>query len=250
MAVAAYDASFAKVIDSAEIDVVVVGDSLGMVVQGKNNTTSVTMEDMIYHSKCVSEGLERAFAIGDMPFMSCATVELALHNATRFIREGQMQMVKIETHAESSEVLHALSVRGISCCAHMGLKPQTVHKTGGHKVQVSTKELETQLLEDARKFEDAGTDMFLLECVPPDLARRITEQVSAPVIGIGSGRLCDGQILVSYDVLGLSGLMPHFAKNFLAGQQSIKEAFIAYAKDVRSGTFPGQEHLYRGTTSE
>ena len=201
VALAAYDASFAKLIDSAEIDVVVVGDSLGMVVQGKNTTTSVTMENMIYHSKCVSGGLERAFAIGDMPFMSSATVELALHNATRFIQEGRMQMVKIETHAESSEVLHALSVRGISCCAHMGLKLQAVHKTGGYKVQVGTKELETQFLEDTRKFEDAGTDMLLLECVPPNLARRVTEQVSVPVIGIGSGSFCDGQILVSYDVL-------------------------------------------------
>ncbi len=248
VALAAYDASFARIIDSAEIDMVVVGDSLGMVVQGKSNTTSVTMDDMIYHSKCVSGGLERAFAVGDMPFMSCATVELALHNATRFIQEGQMEMVKIETHAESFEVLHALSVRGISCCAHMGLKPQAVHKTGGHKVQLSKRELEMQLLDEAREFEDAGTDMFLLECVPADLAKRVTEQVSAPVIGIGSGPSCDGQILVSYDVLGLSGLKPPFAKNFLASQQSIKDAFIAYAQDVRSETFPGQE--YRSSASE
>ncbi len=250
VALSAYDATFAKAIDSAEIDVIVVGDSLGMVVQGKSNTTSVTMDDMIYHAKCVSFVTERAFTIGDMPFMSYATVNLALRNAARFIREGEMEMVKIETNAESCEVLHALSVRGISCCAHMGLKPQSVHKIGGHKVQATTKKVAKQLLGEARELDDAGADMFLLECIPPDLARQVTEQVTVPVIGIGAGPHCDGQVLVGHDILGFSGRHPRFVKNFLTGRQSIKEAFLAYAQAVRSGTFPGPEHIYQDKVPE
>jgi len=221
----AYDASFAAILDQVGMDVILVGDSLGMVVQGQDSTVSVTMEDMIYHSQCVTAAVKQAFVIADMPFMSYTNVEQALVNATDLIQLGGAQMVKLEASIRQVSIVQELSECGIPICAHLGLRPQYIHKLGGYAMQGK---------------DDASADMLLLECVPDSLAQKITQESSIPVIGIGAGAHCDGQILVLHDVIGIThGVTPKFAKNFLADAGDIPTAISSYVQDVKSLKFPG-----------
>jgi 3-methyl-2-oxobutanoate hydroxymethyltransferase len=235
----AYDASFAAILDQSGMDVILVGDSLGMVVQGQDSTVSVTMEDMIYHSQCVSSTAKQAFIIADMPFMSYTNVDQALANATDLIQLGGAQMVKLEASARQASIVQELSECGIPICAHLGLRPQYIHKLGGYAMQGKDEASANELYESADSLQTAGADMLLLECVPDELAKKITEQSSIPVIGIGAGAQCDGQILVLHDVLGIThGTTPKFAKNFLAESDDIQSAINQYVKDVKALAFP------------
>lgn len=238
-AMTAYDASFARVLDGAGMDVVLVGDSLGMVIQGQSTTLPVTVDDMIYHARIVRRGLQRALLMVDMPFMSFATPDEALFNAGRMMKEAGAQMVKLEGGSAQAATVHRLNESGIPVCAHLGLKPQSVHKIGGYRVQGRDEASARAMLEDALALEAAGADIVLLECVPSALAGEITRNLNVPVIGIGSGVDCDGQILVLYDVLGLTPRPPRFARDFLAGAGSIPGAVRAYVEAVRERRFPG-----------
>lgn len=235
----AYDASFAAILDQAGMDIILVGDSLGMVVQGHDSTVSVTMEDMIYHSQCVSSVVKNAFLIADMPFMSYTNVEQALANATDLIQLGGAQMVKLEASSRQVSIVQELSECGIPICAHLGLRPQYIHKLGGYAMQGNDEASAKELLESAQSLQAAGADMLLLECVPNALAQKITQNSSIPVIGIGAGTNCDGQILVLHDVIGIThGVTPKFAKNFLAGAIDIQSAIENYVQDVKNSKFP------------
>lgn len=239
----AYDASFANVLDNAGIDVILVGDSLGMVIQGHETTVPVTVDHMIYHAQLVARGCRRPLLMVDMPFMSFSTCPQALENAARLMREGLAQMVKLEGGGEQAEIVRALSSRGIPVCAHIGLQPQSIHKLGGYRVQGRDEAKARAMLEDARALESAGAEVVLVECVPSSLAQAITAEVKVPVIGIGAGPGCDGQILVLQDVLGITpGKRPRFSKDFLAETGTIQGAVEAYARAVCSGHFPGSEH--------
>jgi len=239
----AYDASFSTLVDAAGAEVVLVGDSLGNVVQGHDATVHVTMDDMVYHARLVARGRRRALLMVDMPFMSFATPEWALANAARLVGEGFAQMVKLEGGAAQLEVVRRLSQEGVSVCAHLGLRPQSILRLGGYKVQGREEAAGRAMLDEARRLEDAGADVILLECVPSALGRAVTEAVEAPVIGIGAGPDCDGQILVLYDVLGITpGRRPRFAKDFLAGGGSVPRALADYVRAVKAGEFPGPEH--------
>ncbi|MDH5711259.1 MAG: 3-methyl-2-oxobutanoate hydroxymethyltransferase [Gammaproteobacteria bacterium] len=241
----AYDASFARVLDQAGVDVVLVGDSLGMVVQGHETTLPVTVEDMLYHSQMVAKGLSHALMIVDMPFLSDTSIEAALENAGLFMKAAGAQMVKLEGGADQVDIVSALVQHGIPVCAHLGLQPQRVHKLGGYRVQGRESAAAEAMLEEARILEQAGADLILLECVPSRLAEMITRALSVPVIGIGAGAACDGQILVLYDILGLSmGRIPRFSHNFLSETGSIEDAVRAYVAAVKSGAFPGPEHVF------
>ena len=241
----AYDASFAALLDEEGVDVLLVGDSLGMVIQGHATTIPVTMEQMLYHVQCVARGHKRALLMADLPFMSYASPEQALTNAGRFLQEGGAQMVKLEGGAQQLETVGRLAANGIPVCAHLGLTPQSVLKLGGYRVQGREESAAETMLRDAVAFEDAGADMILLECVPARLAAEITAQVRIPVIGIGAGKDCDGQVLVLHDVLGVTaGRMPKFAKDFLAGQGDVRAAVRAYVQAVKDGRFPDQTHTF------
>jgi 3-methyl-2-oxobutanoate hydroxymethyltransferase len=241
----AYDASFAAQCDSAGVDVVLVGDSLGMVVQGRSSTLPVSVDDMVYHTAAVSRGLATALLIADMPFMSFRDVDAALVASARLMAEGGAAMVKLEGADYVLDIIQALARRSIPVCAHLGLTPQSVHKLGGYRVQGKTKSAAERMLADAQAIEQAGADLLVLECVPAALARRISEQLKIPTIGIGAGADCDGQVLVIYDMLGVTpGKRPRFSKDFLAGQGSIPEAIRAYVKAVREGKFPAAEHSF------
>ncbi|MDX1454926.1 MAG: 3-methyl-2-oxobutanoate hydroxymethyltransferase [Gammaproteobacteria bacterium] len=239
----AYDASFAALVDEAGVDVVLVGDSLGMVIQGHATTVPVTVDDIIYHGKAVARGLGRALLMLDMPFMSYATPQAALENAARMMQEGGAQMVKLEGHVNQLEVVSYLTGNGIPVCAHLGLRPQSVHKIGGFKVQGRESDAAEQMVADAVALAGAGADIILLECVPSALAKRIAEEVAVPVIGIGAGPDVDGQILVLYDVLDITpGKKPKFAKNYMATAGSNAAAIEQFVAEVRDGTYPGPEH--------
>ena len=240
----AYDAGFGRVLDQAGVDIILVGDSLGMVVQGHETTVPVTVDDVLYHTQCVARSCERALLMADMPFMSYPTPERALDNAARFLQEGGAQMVKLEGSAKQQATVERLAENGIPVCAHLGLKPQSIHKLGAYRVQGREAEAAEAMLQDARALANAGADLLLLECVPSTLAARIHEAVSIPVIGIGAGAACDGQILVLHDVLGVTDAvqMPRFAKNFLAGDSSIGAAIRTYVSAVKQGQFPAPEH--------
>lgn len=242
----AYDASFAALLDASGTDVVLVGDSLGMVVQGHPTTVPVTMDHMVYHAAAVARGLRRALLVVDLPFMSYTSPALALENAARLMREGFAQVVKLEGGRTQVATVTALSGQGIPVCAHLGLQPQSVHKLGGYRVQGRDPETADRLRSDALALEAAGADLLVLECVPSDLAAEITATLTIPVIGIGAGPSCDGQVLVLYDVLGITpGRVPRFAKNFLEGAGGIPEALEGYVTAVRTGAFPGPEHEFR-----
>lgn len=241
----AYDASLAHVVDAAGVEVILVGDSLGMVVQGHASTLPVTMNDMVYHSACVARGRSRALLMTDMPFMSYATAEQALHNAARLMQEGGAHMVKLEGGAVQVDIVRQLTARGIPVCAHLGLQPQSVHKLGGYRVQGRDVSIAQKMREDAHALQEAGADMLLLECVPASLAEEITKAVDVPVIGIGAGAGCDAQVLVLYDMLGITvGKRPKFSKDFMTGQPTLQAAIEAYVHAVKNGSFPAAEHTF------
>lgn len=246
----AYDASFAASLDAAGVDLILVGDSLGMVIQGHATTLPVTVDDLVYHTRCVSHGARRALVMADLPFGSYNSVEQALDSATRLMKEGGAQAVKIEATGDAVEIVGRLARHGIPVCGHLGLAPQAVHKLGGYRVQGRDTETAEAMMADARAMEQAGADMLLLESVPAGLAERITRAASVPVIGIGAGPGCDGQILVLYDLLGISmGKRPRFSMDFLEtlnGKEtvSVQAAVAAYVQAVRDGSFPTAEHSF------
>lgn len=241
----AYDASFARLLDDAGVEVLLVGDSLGMVVQGRETTVPVTMEQMIYHSAAVARGRRRALLMVDMPFMSYATTEQALVNAARLMQEGGAHIVKLEGGAIQVETVRQLSARGIPVCAHLGLQPQSVHRLGGYRVQGRDQAAAHAMLQDALALQDAGADVLLVESIPTALAAEITAAVRVPVIGIGAGPACDGQVLVLYDMLGITpGHRPKFAADFMQGQGNVRAAVTEYIQAVKTGAFPAPEHCF------
>jgi 3-methyl-2-oxobutanoate hydroxymethyltransferase len=241
----AYDASFSHALEEAGVEVILVGDSLGMVVQGQESTLPVSVDNMIYHSANVARGSDKAFIVADMPFMSYANADQAIANAARLMAEGGAQMVKLEGGAIIADTIAQLTSRGIPVCAHLGLLPQSVHRLGGYIVQGREKAAADELLADALKLEQAGADMLVLECVPAALAARVTEALTIPVIGIGAGKDCDGQVLVLYDMLGLTpGRRPRFSHDFLADTGAIQAAISQYVQDVKSGAFPTPEQQF------
>jgi len=241
----AYDASFAQLVDIAGTDVVLVGDSLGMVIQGLDTTVPVTVADIVYHSRCVARGLRHAFLMVDMPFMSYTTADQALDNAVRLMQEGGAMMVKLEIGRGQVGIVEYLASQDIPICAHLGLKPQSVHKLGGFKVQGREQEAAERMIEDARSLESAGADALLLECVPNALGAAIRDAVQVPVIGIGAGPGVDGQILVLYDMLGITqGRMPRFVKNYMTGRDSPLDAMRAYVRAVKDRSYPAEEHCF------
>ena len=243
--ITAYDASFGQLVDMAGLDVVLVGDSLGMVIQGYDTTVPVTVDDVIYHTRAVARSLIHAFLVADMPFMSYTSPEQALENSVRLMQEGGAMMVKLEGGKGQLAVVDHLARHDIPVCAHLGLKPQSVHKIGGFRVQGRQAEVAKKMLEDARALESAGADLILLECVPNEVGANITRLVEAPVIGIGAGPEVDGQILVLYDVLGITqGRMPRFVRNFLEGQPSILDGLKAYVGAVKDRSYPAKEHCF------
>ena len=242
----AYDASFAARVDEAGVDVVLVGDSLGMVVQGETTTLPVQMEDVIYHTCAVARGLKRALLIADMPFMSYATLDRALTNAARLVQEGGAQMVQLEGGADQVETVRALTRNNIPVCAHLGLQPQSVHRIGGYRVQGREQSAAQQIIDDALSLQEAGASLLLVECIPADLAGRLAKTLTIPVIGIGAGPEVDAQILVLYDMLGITpGNVPRFAKDFLTGEAGgVPAALRAYVEAVRNKTFPAAAHTF------
>lgn len=240
----AYDATFAQLISQAGVEVLLVGDSLGMVVQGQQSTVPVTMDDMVYHVKSVCQGNQGALIMADLPYMSCATTESALNNSARLMQAGA-NMVKLEGGAWLTDTLSRLSDCGIPVCAHIGLTPQSVDKIGGYRVQGRQQEDASRLIRDARALEESGADILLMECIPSTLAKEISQQVSIPTIGIGAGPDTDAQVLVLHDMLGIAtDYAPKFVKNFLEEASSVQEAISNYATAVKEGHFPGPEHCY------
>ncbi|HDS1199071.1 3-methyl-2-oxobutanoate hydroxymethyltransferase [Shewanella algae] len=243
-ALTAYDASFAAAFDSEGVDVLLVGDSLGMVLQGHDDTLPVSVEEMAYHTRCVRRGISRSLLMADLPFMSYATPEQAMANATKLMQAGA-NMVKIEGGQWLLETVSMLTERGIPVCAHLGLTPQSVHVFGGFKVQGRDADNALRILDEAKALEGAGAQLLVLECVPASLAKQITEALQIPVIGIGAGKDTDGQILVMHDVLGISsGYIPRFSKNYLKQTGEIREAVKAYIDEVQQGQFPAEEHTF------
>jgi 3-methyl-2-oxobutanoate hydroxymethyltransferase len=238
-----YDATFAKAASQAGVEVLLVGDSLGMVLQGHDSTLPVTTADMAYHTASVKRGNDGALILADLPFMAHATPEQAFANSATLMQAGA-HMIKIEGAAWLAETIRLLAERGVPVCAHMGLTPQTVNVLGGYKVQGRQEAQARQMRADAITLEQAGAAMLLLECVPSELAAEITNAVGIPVIGIGAGSATDGQVLVLHDMLGLSlsGRVPKFVKNFMAGQPDIQSALTAYVQAVKAVTFPASEH--------
>lgn len=241
----AYDASFAALLDAAGVNVVLVGDTLGMVIQGHDTTVPVTMDHMVYHSAAVARGLHRPFLITDMPFMSYPSRELALANAVRLMQEGGARMVKLESGQAQTEIVEFLASHDIAVCAHLGLRPQSVHKTGGFRVQGRDDDAARRMLEDALALEAAGADLVLLECIPAALGRGISQALKVPVIGIGAGPDTDGQILVLYDILDITaGRKPRFVRNFMTGSDSPQAAVARYVQAVKSAEYPAPEHCF------
>lgn len=243
-ALTAYDASFAGAFDSEGVDVLLVGDSMGMVLQGHSDTLPVTVEDIAYHTACVRRGISRALLIADMPFMSYATPEQTLTNAAKLMQAGA-NMVKVEGGHWLLESVKMLTERGIPVCAHLGLTPQSVHVFGGFKVQGRDSDNANRIIDEAKALQAAGAQLLVLECIPASLAKTITELLTIPVIGIGAGKDTDGQILVMHDVLGISsGYIPRFSKNYLKQTGEIRSAIRAYIEEVANGTFPSDEHTF------
>jgi 3-methyl-2-oxobutanoate hydroxymethyltransferase len=240
-----YDASFAVLLDGADIDLVLVGDSLGMVIQGHDTTVPVTMEDMVYHCRAVSGGLHRPFLMADLPFMSYPSKDEALANSVRLMQQGGAEMVKLESGGTQIEIVEFLAAHDIAVCAHLGLKPQSVHKTGGFRVQGRGGDAAELMLENAKRLEAAGADLVLLECIPSALGKLITEALHVPVIGIGAGPDTDGQILVLYDILDITtGRKPRFVRNFMEGAGTNQQALANYVNAVRAREYPAAEHEF------
>ena len=240
-AITAYDFSFARQIDKAGIEVTLVGDSLGNVIQGQQTTIPVTIDEMAYHTTNVKRGIESSLVLSDMPFMSYATTPQALDNAAILMQAGA-QMVKLEGGEWLSETVHALTERGIPVCGHLGLTPQSVHKLSGFKVQGKDAQTADKILAEAKMLEQAGADLLVIECVPSSLGKKLASTLDIPVIGIGAGPDTDGQVLVLQDMLGISNSAPKFSKNYLEGSSSIQEALRSYRNEVLSGAFPEPKH--------
>lgn len=242
---AAYDATFAHFISEAEVEVILVGDSLGMVVQGHDTTLPVTTEQIAYHTTAVKRGAKRSLVMADMPFMSYGDPDSALKNAATLMQAGA-QMVKLEGGEWLAETFRKMAERGIPTCAHLGLTPQSVNKFGGYKVQGRDADHAQQILRDAHTLEEAGADLLVLECVPTSLGRDIARELRIPVIGIGAGPHTDAQVLVLYDMLGLTpSRAPKFTKNFLLANDDIPAALRAYVDEVKNGSFPAEEHCFK-----
>ena len=241
----AYDASYAVLVDAAGTDLVLVGDSLGMVIQGHDTTVPVTVDDIVYHCRNVARGLRRAFLVADMPFMSYTEPGQALDNAVRLMQEGGAMMVKLEGGDDQVEIVEHLARHDIPVCAHLGLKPQSVHKIGGFKVQGREPDQAQEMLESAKRLQDAGADIVLLECVPNEVAQAVTDSLAVPVIGIGAGPSVDGQILVLYDILDITqGRTPRFVKNFQKGCDSPLAALQSFVRAVKEKQYPEAEHCF------
>ncbi|PLY15216.1 MAG: 3-methyl-2-oxobutanoate hydroxymethyltransferase [Sedimenticola sp.] len=240
-----YDASFTVLLENAGVEVILVGDSLGMVIQGQESTLPVDVDDMVYHTQCVARGRRNALLVSDMPFMSYSSADQALGTAGRLMKDGGAHMVKLEGGATQLETVRQLTANGIPVCAHLGLLPQSVHKLGGYRVQGRDEESAQIMKEDALALEQAGAQMLVLECVPKALAAEISQSLAIPVIGIGAGPDCDGQVLVLYDMLGITPrYAPRFSKNFLAETHSVAEAIAAYVKAVKEVKFPAAEQSF------
>lgn len=241
----AYDASYGALVDAAGVDLVLVGDSLGMVIQGHDTTVPVTVSDIIYHTKIVARGLRRAFLVSDMPFMSYTNPGQALQNAVQMMQEGGAMMIKLEGGDGQLEIVEHLARHDIPVCAHLGLKPQSVHKIGGFKVQGRDAKQASKMVDTAKRLQDSGADLVLLECVPNELGERIRGAIEVPVIGIGAGPNVDGQILVLYDILDITqGRTPKFVRNFMSGNDSPLAAIQSYVKSVKEREYPAPEHCF------
>ena len=248
-ALTCYDASFALLEDRAGVDVILVGDSLGMVIQGGNTTTPVTVNDIVYHARCVAPHLKRSFLVADLPFLSYATLERALDASQRMMQEGGAKMVKLEGGREQASIVEYLAIRGVPVCAHLGLQPQFIHKVGAFKVQGREDAAAEAMLHDAKVLTEAGADLLVLGCVPSSLGKRIAEASSVPVIGIGAGPDTHGQILVLHDILNISpmvtlGRKPRFVKNYMTHGVDLEGAIKNYVQEVRTGVYPGPEHSF------
>jgi 3-methyl-2-oxobutanoate hydroxymethyltransferase len=242
--ITAYDASFAQLFAEQGIPVMLIGDSLGMVVQGQDSTLPVTLEDIVYHTRCVRRGAPKALLLSDLPFMTYATPEQTFYSAAQLMRAGA-NMVKLEG-SWLCDTVSALTERAVPVCGHLGLTPQSVNIFGGYKVQGRGEAAANQLLQDALALQKAGIQLLVLECVPVELARRVTEELTIPVIGIGAGNATDGQILVMHDAFGITGgHIPKFAKDFLAEAGDIRDAVRLYVKEVEEGVYPGPEHSFQ-----
>ncbi|MES2504709.1 MAG: 3-methyl-2-oxobutanoate hydroxymethyltransferase [Myxococcota bacterium] len=239
-----YDATFARLIDMAGVDILLVGDSLGMVIQGASNTLSVSMDDMVYHTRAVARGCQRAHLVADMPFMTYQTdLKVALENAANLLRAGA-HSVKVEGGRSVASTVRAMTEAGIPVMGHVGLTPQSVHALSGHRIQGRTEEASARILEDSLALQEAGVYAIVLECVPETLAQEISTRLVIPTIGIGAGRFTDGQVLVSYDLLGLNPeFKPRFLKTYLNGASLVMAAVEKYVTEVRHGEFPAQEHV-------
>jgi 3-methyl-2-oxobutanoate hydroxymethyltransferase len=243
----AYDYPFARIVDEAGIDTILVGDSLGMVVQGLENTLPVTMDEMIYHTKMVTRGVKNAMVIGDMPFMSYQTgIEDAVRNGGRFLKEAGAAAIKMEGGAEIADHIRAMSKSDIPVMAHIGLTPQSIHRMGGYKVQGKTEESAKRLIDEAHIVEDAGAFSLLLEAIPMNLAKQITEELSIPTIGIGAGPHCNGQVLVLHDVIGLfERFIPKFIKRYANVKDDVLNAIRSYKEEIEKGVFPSEEQSFK-----
>ena len=240
----AYDASMAKILDQSGVDAILIGDSLGMVVQGGENTRSVSINDMIYHTSIVSDSSSNALVIADMPFASYDSPDDALKNAKLLIDAGA-RMVKIEGGSEHSDVIKTLISNNINICGHLGLQPQLVIKSDDYRVQGRDDSSAQTILNNALLLESLGVSVLVLECIPSDLAKTISEKLTIPTIGIGAGVHCDGQVLVSYDMLGITtGKQPRFVRNFLSNQITISDAVESFVVEVKKGTFPSESESY------
>lgn len=234
----AYDASFARLMDKASVDVILIGDSLGMVMQGHDSTNFVSVSDIVYHCRCVKRAIKRAYLVADMPFMSINSQDQALYNACRIMQEGGAKMVKVEADEKALGIIRVLRDCSVPVCAHIGLLPQQEYQKGDMSVRGKTRATAAALLAHAEQCVEHGADIILMECIAADLARQITQKLSVPVIGIGCGPDCDGQILVMHDVIGASKQCPGFAANFLSEASSLEEAFSDYISAVRAKRFP------------
>jgi 3-methyl-2-oxobutanoate hydroxymethyltransferase len=244
----AYDATFARLLDEGGADVLLVGDSLGMVIQGHETTLPVTLDEMAYHCRAVARGAKRAHVVGDLPFMSYqGSIEQGMTSAGKLMKEGGCHSVKLEGGAVHAELVRRLVGAGIPVMGHIGLTPQSFHQLGGFKVQGRDPKGRERLIADARALEEAGVYAIVLEAIPADIAADITAAVSVPTIGIGAGVACDGQVLVSYDLLGMDdSFKPRFVRRFATLGQTIKDAVASYVQEVRSGTFPSDAESFAG----
>jgi 3-methyl-2-oxobutanoate hydroxymethyltransferase len=242
--ITAYDATFARLVSEAGAETILVGDSLGMVLQGYDSTIPVTVEEMVYHTACVTRAQPHSLVMADLPFMSYTTAEQTMENATALMQAGA-QMVKMEGGTWLSETISMLVERGIPVCAHLGLTPQSVHAFGGFKVQGRTPKEAKSILADAVEIQDAGASLLVLECIPSHLASDISEKLSIPVIGIGAGPGTDAQVLVMHDMLGLSEHSARFVQNFMTGGNTVQDALKEFVEAVKAGTYPREEHSYQ-----